>query len=34
MTAFGNAKLAGRCSVDAVDLPDQAGRKSAIGFIQ
>jgi ATP-dependent Lon protease len=34
MTAFGNAKLAGRCSVDVPDLPDPAGRKSAIGFIQ
>jgi ATP-dependent Lon protease len=34
MTAFGNAKLAGRCSVDVCDLPEASGRKSAIGFIQ
>jgi len=34
MTAFGNAKLAGRSSVDVADLPDPAGRKSTIGFIQ
>ncbi len=34
MTAFGNAKLAGRCSIEVIDLPDFAGRKSPIGFIQ
>jgi ATP-dependent Lon protease len=34
MTAFGNAKLAGRSSIDVADLPEAAGRKSAIGFIQ
>jgi ATP-dependent Lon protease len=34
MTGFGNARLAGRDHVDAVDLPDAHGRRSPIGFMQ
>jgi ATP-dependent Lon protease len=34
MTAFGNAKLAKRDSIDVKDLPDVAGRKAGIGFVQ
>ena len=34
MTAFGNAKLAGRAAVEPRDLPEAHGRKAAIGFMQ
>ncbi len=34
MTAFGNARLAGRARVELCDLPDAGGRRSAIGFMQ
>jgi ATP-dependent Lon protease len=34
MTAFGNAKLARRDAVHAVDLPDMGSRKPSIGFVQ
>jgi ATP-dependent Lon protease len=34
MTAFGNAKLAGRDAVQARDLPEQHGRRTPIGFMQ
>lgn len=34
MTAFGNAKLAGRTEVEVCDLPEAHGRKSSIGFVQ
>ncbi len=34
MTAFGNARLAGRSHIDLADLPDPGGRRSPIGFMQ
>jgi ATP-dependent Lon protease len=34
MTAFGNAKLDGRCRIEARDLPDAHARRSPIGFMQ
>ncbi|MFZ2652759.1 MAG: AAA family ATPase [Burkholderiaceae bacterium] len=34
MTAFGNAKLAHRDNVDVSDLPEAAGKKKHIGFVQ
>ncbi len=34
MTGFGNARLDGRDAVALRDLPDAAGRRSAIGFVQ
>jgi ATP-dependent Lon protease len=34
MTAFGNAKLAGRGEVQVRDLPEQPGRRTPIGFMQ
>ncbi|HSV69544.1 MAG TPA: AAA family ATPase [Methylibium sp.] len=34
MTAFGNAKLAGRGEVQVRDLPEQHGRRTPIGFVQ
>ena len=34
IAAFGNAKLAGRGEVRPVDLPQPAGRRSPIGFVQ
>lgn len=34
MTAFGNAKLAGRGAVEVRDLPLAHGKRSAIGFVQ
>lgn len=34
MTAFGNAKLAGRYTLEERDLPDAASKKSSIGFVQ
>lgn len=34
MTAFGNARLAGRSSIELADLPDPGGRRSPIGFMQ
>ncbi len=34
MTAFGNAKLAGRDEVQVRDLPEAHGRRAAIGFVQ
>jgi ATP-dependent Lon protease len=33
MTAFGNAKLAGRARVEVADLPDSAPKRAAIGFV-
>ena len=34
MTAFGNACLEGRATVELADLPDAAARRSSIGFVQ
>lgn len=34
MTAFGNARLAGRATLDVADLPDTGARRSPIGFMQ
>ncbi|MBA3590018.1 AAA family ATPase [Methylibium sp.] len=34
MTAFGNAKLAGRDAVQTRDLPEASGRRAGIGFVQ
>ena len=34
MTAFGNAKLDGRHTLEERDLPDAGARKSSIGFVQ
>ena len=34
MTAFGNAKLDGRYTLEARDLPDAGAKKSSIGFVQ
>ena len=34
MTAFGNARLDSRASVTVADLPETAGRRSPIGFVQ
>ncbi len=34
MTAFGNAKLAGRGEVQVRDLPEAQGRRAPIGFVQ
>jgi ATP-dependent Lon protease len=34
MTAFGNARLAGRGTVEVADLPDAAPRRGPIGFMQ
>lgn len=34
MTAFGNARLAGRAAIELADLPDAAARRSPIGFVQ
>ncbi len=34
MTAFGNARLAGRASIELADLPDAGARRSPIGFVQ
>jgi ATP-dependent Lon protease len=34
MMAFGNAKLDGRCRIEARDLPDANARRSPIGFMQ
>jgi ATP-dependent Lon protease len=34
MTAFGNARLAGRASVELADLPDAGTRRAPIGFVQ
>ena len=34
MTAFGNARLAGRSAVEMADLPDANARRSPIGFVQ
>jgi ATP-dependent Lon protease len=34
MTAFGNARLAGRASIELTDLPESGTRRSPIGFIQ
>jgi ATP-dependent Lon protease len=33
MTAFGNAKLDGRGTVEVRDLPEAAAKKAAIGFV-
>jgi ATP-dependent Lon protease len=33
MTAFGNARLAGRSAVQATDLPEPGGKRSPIGFM-
>jgi ATP-dependent Lon protease len=34
MTGFGNARLAGRSSIEVADLPDANARRSPIGFVQ
>ena len=34
MTAFGNARLAGRSTIELVDLPCASGKRSTIGFVQ
>ena len=34
MTAFGNARLAGRGCIEAADLPDGHGRRTPLGFMQ
>ena len=34
MTAFGNAKLDGRYTLEARDLPDHASKRTAMGFVQ
>ncbi|MBC7941634.1 MAG: AAA family ATPase, partial [Chitinophagaceae bacterium] len=34
MTAFGNARLAGRSCIELSDLPDAGARRSPIGFVQ
>lgn len=34
MTAFGNARLAGRAAIELADLPDASPRRSPIGFVQ
>ena len=34
MTAFGNAKLAGRSALEPADLPEAQGRRAPIGFVQ
>ena len=34
MTAFGNARLAGRAALDVADLPETAPRRTPIGFVQ
>jgi ATP-dependent Lon protease len=34
MTAFGNARLAGRSGIELADLPDAGGRRAPIGFLQ
>lgn len=34
MTAFGNAKLDGRGTIETGDLPDPSGRRRTIGFVQ
>jgi ATP-dependent Lon protease len=34
MTAFGNARLAGRASIELADLPEAGGRRSPLGFMQ
>jgi ATP-dependent Lon protease len=34
MTAFGNAKLDGRYTIEVRDLPEAHGRRSPLGFVQ
>jgi ATP-dependent Lon protease len=34
MTAFGNARLAGRGAVDVADLPEAGPRRTPMGFMQ
>ncbi len=34
MTAFGNARLAGRASVELADLPGASGKRQPMGFVQ
>ena len=34
MTAFGNARLAGRSTIELADLPCASGKRSTIGFVQ
>ncbi|MBK9135427.1 MAG: AAA family ATPase [Betaproteobacteria bacterium] len=34
MTAFGNARLAGRATLELADLPEAGGRRTPIGFVQ
>jgi ATP-dependent Lon protease len=34
MTAFGNARLAGRASIELADLPGAGNKRQAIGFVQ
>jgi ATP-dependent Lon protease len=34
MTAFGNARLAGRGAIEMADLPGSGGKRQAMGFMQ
>ena len=34
MTAFGNARLAGRATVEVADLPGSGGKRQPMGFVQ
>ena len=34
MTAFGNAKLDGRCRIEVQDLPEASGKRNPMGFVQ
>jgi ATP-dependent Lon protease len=34
MTAFGNARLDGRATIEMADLPGASARRSPIGFVQ
>jgi ATP-dependent Lon protease len=34
MTGFGNARLAGRSTIELADLPDGGSRRAPIGFVQ
>ena len=34
MTAFGNARLAGRYAIEPTDLPDAGGKRQVMGFVQ
>jgi ATP-dependent Lon protease len=34
MTAFGNARLGGRSTIELADLPGASGKRTPIGFMQ